>query len=457
LPAKSERQRKLFGAALAQKRGKASKTPDTAAGKIAEDMPEEKIRDFAKKALSDRIDTFIEKAKVYLTSGEEPPEGHKTQRGPKGGVFYETEGKDTDIRGRMKETLHPTSGKFTGAALKDLLSDMTPEETNEFLMGWTEAGAGKATLSPATAKKVFDQDDTQKALAHFKNFQEQIKHVKATMKKISNQQPLDFQDKNRAINFWYSADRFAYQGTSRFYRQLKKACKKVFPAIKKIMDKDESIDQSDMEKISNFYSQAIEIVKKGKKHASQGPLKKEPSAYVYLSPSGEWKPWKPLEDRVAKPLVKEVSMSECPTPGRRIRSRGKGRGLARGRGRGPIGVPVSKMGLADRIDQFIQKQHRIYLAPGEKPPKDAKVMQGPKGGRYYEPETKISSGDDIYGIIVDSYYKHIKNNTHIQALKKISQEQNVPLENLKALFPEKPKKGQMYVNWGKIWKPRRNN
>ena len=113
--------------------------------------------------------------------------------------------------------------------------------------------------------------------------------------------------------------------------------------------------------------------------------------------------------------------------------------------------------LLGRINGFIEKQHRIYLAPGEKPPKDAKVMQGPKGGRYYEPETKISSGDDIYGIIVDSYYKHIKNNTHIQALKKISQEQNVPLENLKALFPEKPKKGQMYVNWGKIWKPRRNN
>ena len=109
--------------------------------------------------------------------------------------------------------------------------------------------------------------------------------------------------------------------------------------------------------------------------------------------------------------------------------------------------------LVGRIDNFIQKQHRIYLSSGEEPPKGAKVMQGPRGGKYYEPETKISAGDEIYGIIVDSYNKHIRNNTHIQTLKKISQEQNVPLENLKALFPGKPGKGEMYPNWGKIWRP----
>ena len=59
-PAKSEAQRRLFGAALGMKRGETPKT-DTAAGKIAEIMSEEKIKDFAKKSLIKRIDNFIEK------------------------------------------------------------------------------------------------------------------------------------------------------------------------------------------------------------------------------------------------------------------------------------------------------------------------------------------------------------------------------------------------------------
>ncbi|MEO0271577.1 MAG: hypothetical protein ABIM30_00590 [candidate division WOR-3 bacterium] len=46
----SEKQRKLFGVALAMKRGKTPKT-DTPAGEIAEELTEEQIRDYAKKPL----------------------------------------------------------------------------------------------------------------------------------------------------------------------------------------------------------------------------------------------------------------------------------------------------------------------------------------------------------------------------------------------------------------------
>jgi len=46
----SEKQRRLFGVALAMKRGKTPKT-DTPAGEIAENLSEEKIREFAKKPI----------------------------------------------------------------------------------------------------------------------------------------------------------------------------------------------------------------------------------------------------------------------------------------------------------------------------------------------------------------------------------------------------------------------
>jgi rubrerythrin len=60
MPAKSEKQRRLFGAALGMKRGNAPKSGD--AGKIAGDMSEEKIEDFAKKSLMKSIDSIIWKA-----------------------------------------------------------------------------------------------------------------------------------------------------------------------------------------------------------------------------------------------------------------------------------------------------------------------------------------------------------------------------------------------------------
>jgi len=37
----------------------------------------------------------------------------------------------------------------------------------------------------------------------------------------------------------------------------------------------------------------------------------------------------------------KLAVSECATPGEKIRSKGQGRGLARGEGRGPIGSPTS--------------------------------------------------------------------------------------------------------------------
>lgn len=47
MPAKSAKQRRMFGAALAMKRGEAS--PKGGAGKLARTMGEKTLRDFAKK------------------------------------------------------------------------------------------------------------------------------------------------------------------------------------------------------------------------------------------------------------------------------------------------------------------------------------------------------------------------------------------------------------------------
>lgn len=49
MPAKSSRQRKLFGIALAIKRGKLSCSYSPEACKIAKQLSESKIREFAKK------------------------------------------------------------------------------------------------------------------------------------------------------------------------------------------------------------------------------------------------------------------------------------------------------------------------------------------------------------------------------------------------------------------------
>lgn len=61
MPAVSEKQRKLFGTALSMKRGEQRKT-STPAGKIAETMSEEDIKDFASKSLVKQIDNFIKQA-----------------------------------------------------------------------------------------------------------------------------------------------------------------------------------------------------------------------------------------------------------------------------------------------------------------------------------------------------------------------------------------------------------
>jgi len=39
--------------------------------------------------------------------------------------------------------------------------------------------------------------------------------------------------------------------------------------------------------------------------------------------------------------------------------------------------------LAQKIDSFIQKQAKIYLRPGEQPPKGVQVMRGKRGGMFY--------------------------------------------------------------------------
>ena len=39
--------------------------------------------------------------------------------------------------------------------------------------------------------------------------------------------------------------------------------------------------------------------------------------------------------------------------------------------------------LSERIDSFIEKQEKVYLLPGEKPPKGAQVQRGPRGGLFY--------------------------------------------------------------------------
>ena len=74
-PAKSEKQRKLFGAALSIKRGESPKT-DTSAGKIAEKVSEEQLEDFARKSLIKGIDDFIEKKSILsrIKPGNKPGE-----------------------------------------------------------------------------------------------------------------------------------------------------------------------------------------------------------------------------------------------------------------------------------------------------------------------------------------------------------------------------------------------
>ena len=68
MPSKSEKQRKLFGAALSIKRGESPKT-DTSAGKIAEKVSEEQLADFAKKSLEKSINVQEDKKNMAKKKG----------------------------------------------------------------------------------------------------------------------------------------------------------------------------------------------------------------------------------------------------------------------------------------------------------------------------------------------------------------------------------------------------
>ena len=49
------------------------------------------------------------------------------------------------------------------------------------------------------------------------------------------------------------------------------------------------------------------------------------------------------------------------------------------------------MNLVDRISDFIEKQEKTYLRPGEKAPKGTQEQRGKRGGRYYIPGKSIKS------------------------------------------------------------------
>ncbi len=41
--------------------------------------------------------------------------------------------------------------------------------------------------------------------------------------------------------------------------------------------------------------------------------------------------------------------------------------------------------LVNRINNFILKAEKVYLSPGENPPKGVNVQRGKRGGKYYIP------------------------------------------------------------------------
>jgi hypothetical protein len=49
------------------------------------------------------------------------------------------------------------------------------------------------------------------------------------------------------------------------------------------------------------------------------------------------------------------------------------------------------MNLIERINDFIQKQHKVYLEPGQKPPKGLHLQRGRRGGSFYVARTRMKS------------------------------------------------------------------
>lgn len=85
MPSFSEKQRKFMGAELARKRERK---------KTKTGMSEKQLEDFASKSLVKSIGDFItRKGKVYLKPGQKPPKGQQVMRGKKGGMFYDTSGR----------------------------------------------------------------------------------------------------------------------------------------------------------------------------------------------------------------------------------------------------------------------------------------------------------------------------------------------------------------------------
>lgn len=69
---------------------------------------------------------------------------------------------------------------------------------------------------------------------------------------------------------------------------------------------------------------------------------------------------------------------------------------------------LTNIGIVDLIDEYIRKQEKEYLAPGEKPPKGEAIKVGPKGGKFYEPRKRVKTLEAVDKDILRRQYAAFK-------------------------------------------------
>ena len=77
------------------------------------------------------------------------------------------------------------------------------------------------------------------------------------------------------------------------------------------------------------------------------------------------------------------------------------------------------MNLVNRINNFILKAEKVYLSPGESPPKGVNIQRGKRGGRYYisGEEIKVRPKEELK---IPKYYNRLElEDKEIQRLSKL--------------------------------------
>lgn len=337
-----------------------------------------------------KSDDELLKVKVYLKPQEKPPEGTRVQRGPRGGEYYETSV-------RISQLPHQSSAKFSAPAeipgthaferkikLNREIGAYSKQKFLDFLNN--KHVKRLAYLNPKDTKNIIDILTTYIRIAD-----------PQTTKSV---QPIELESAINLIK--YNINYVIADLTEFIYRDYKPEwtsnAKKLLISLKKL--------KSDLYKTQNRTSQILILDKF---------VHLEHAVEASLFSSFFFQDWRQSQYMITTAFSEQLRK------------------------------------LIDELSKLAKS--KIYLKPGEKPPEGATRYRGPRGGQYYETEVKLAPSvesknkdkedflyDLNYNYIVDFHEKNPKifDNFHNNINKKLRENSSIltAIGDISNNFPE---------------------